>query len=158
VKDKKGLNIIGIHVKAKVIKNKVAPAMKSCDFDILFGKGISEHTYIYDVVSTYFKDNGQITAIVEGEEVKMMISGSGGWKTLLVTKPDDSVILDKKFYKEEFNVIMRDYSKYVDKIIEKVYVMDLNDVTSDIGDEPDSDEGLNDGEDEIAEGEVQANG
>ena len=50
---KDGEDILGRHTKVKVVKNKVAPPFKRCEFDIMFGEGISRSSEIIDLGVEY---------------------------------------------------------------------------------------------------------
>lgn len=104
VKDKAG-NVIGIHVIATVKKNKVAPPFRKCEFDIIFGKGITEDEYVFDQVRAYCKETGAIKR--KGKTIN--VSGDGAWKELsVVDDKTGEVVIEKKFYKSEFGELLRD--------------------------------------------------
>ena len=65
----------GNHTKAKIVKNKVAPPFKTAEFDIIFGKGVSQASCIIDLgveyeivqkTGAWFSYNGE--KIAQGRE------------------------------------------------------------------------------------------
>ncbi|MCX7779191.1 MAG: recombinase RecA [Patescibacteria group bacterium] len=82
---KKGEQVIGNRVKAKVVKNKVAPPFKGCEFDIIYNEGISLSGDLIDLGLNYglIKKSGNTFSF---GETKLGV-GREGAREFLKTNP-----------------------------------------------------------------------
>src|SRR5512140_263390 len=113
VKEKE--DVVGSHVRVKVVKNKVAPPFKQAEFDIMYAEGISHTSLVVDIgaesniieksgawysykgqkigqgrenAKMYLKDNPAIMAEIE-EQVKGVL-GIGGEQNGAAPEPEDA--------------------------------------------------------------------
>ncbi len=75
--------IVGNRVKVKIVKNKIAPPFRTCEFDILYNEGISRYS---DVVNTGVKYS--------------VLTKSGSWYNYGETKLGQGVEGSRQFLKE----------------------------------------------------------
>ncbi|HIU98446.1 MAG TPA: recombinase RecA [Candidatus Limadaptatus stercoripullorum] len=91
---KDGSDIIGNRVKAKIVKNKVAPPFKVAEFDIMYGTGISSLGCILDLAV----QNGFVTKSGSWFSYNDEKIGQGREKTVeyLRNNPEVAAELDRK--------------------------------------------------------------
>jgi recombination protein RecA len=114
VKDKE--DVVGSHVRVKVVKNKVAPPFKQAEFDIMYAEGISHTSLLVDIGSEaniieksgawysyngqkigqgrenakmYLKDNPAMMAEIE-EKVKAVLGINGDQAATVVESEDEA--------------------------------------------------------------------
>ena len=67
---KQGGEIVGNHVRVKVVKNKIAPPFREAEFDIMFGQGISREGDVLDLaVNAGIVNNSGAWYAYEGDKI-----------------------------------------------------------------------------------------
>ena len=100
---KKGENIIGNRVKAKVVKNKVAPPFKIAEFDIVYGYGVDHEA---DLLNSGVKYN--------------VVKKSGTWFVYDEQKLGQGIDAAKQFLKDNPKLISEITKKVKDAAKEVV--------------------------------------
>lgn len=101
---KDGSDVIGNRTRCKIVKNKVAPPFKECEFDVMFGKGISRVGEVVDIAvsldiihksGAWFSYNGQKIA-----------QGRDNTKEYLRTNPDIMKEIEEKIKAAGADVVL----------------------------------------------------
>jgi recombination protein RecA len=100
---KDGLDVTGNRVRMKVVKNKVAPPFRQCEFDIVYGEGVSKEGEIVDLGSelNIVKKSGSWYSYGETK----LGQGRDAVKQLLCDNPDLAEEIELKI-KEHMKVKM----------------------------------------------------
>lgn len=86
--------IVGNRTKVKVVKNKMAPPFRTCEFDIMYGQGVSKSGEIVDVASEL--NIVQKSGSWYSYEGTKLGQGRESVKTLLEDNPELSAEIEKK--------------------------------------------------------------
>jgi len=81
---KDGSDIVGNRVRAKIVKNKVAPPFKEVEFDIMYNEGISRVGDVLDLAINYGMVERSGSWFTLGEE---RVQGRDALKTILMEDP-----------------------------------------------------------------------
>ena len=101
---KNGAEVIGNCTKCKVVKNKVAPPFKECEFDIMYGKGISRAGEVLDLAAEMgiVKKGG---AWYSYNEMKLG-QGRDNAKDFLEANPEIMNEIEEKIKASEVEIVM----------------------------------------------------
>lgn len=101
---KNGAEVIGNRTKCKVVKNKVAPPFKECEFDIMYGQGISRVGEVLDLAVDLgvVKKGG---AWFSYNEVKLG-QGRDNAKDFLLANPEMMNEIEEKIKENEKDLVM----------------------------------------------------
>lgn len=96
---KSGDNIVGSRIRAKIVKNKVAPPFKTAEFDIYYNEGIS---YLVDIIHLGTKEK--------------VIQRAGSWFQYNNLKLGQGVEGAKKYLKEHPDIVKKIKKEILEKI------------------------------------------
>jgi len=91
---KDGTEIVGSRTRVKVVKNKVAPPFRQCEFDIMYGLGISKEGSLLDVgVDMELVKKSGAWFTYEGEQLGQ---GRENARQFLIEHPDVSQEIERR--------------------------------------------------------------
>ena len=112
---------LGIGVKAKVDKNKIAPPYRSCEYTVGFYKGILEHEQIFNALVTLSPIELEID-----KKKYLFTADNGAWHKVIIEAQNASsnnLIHELKFRKSDILTVVfknEEIAKYLDSAIDDI--------------------------------------
>ncbi len=101
---KSGAEVIGNRTKVKIVKNKVAPPFRECEFDIMYGKGISKVGEILDLATELDIVHKGGSWFSYGE--RRLGQGRDAVKELIAEEPELMAELEQKIMQQKEGLVL----------------------------------------------------
>lgn len=100
---KDGAEIVGSRTKVKVVKNKVAPPFKECEFDMMYGHGISKIGEILDLATDLDIIHKSGSWFSYGD--RKLGQGRDAVKTILENEPEFAAEVESKILEQKDSLV-----------------------------------------------------
>ena len=101
---KEGAETVGNRTRVKIVKNKVAPPFRECEFDMMYGKGISRLGEILDLAVDLDIIHKSGSWFSYGD--RKLGQGRDAVKNILETEPDFALEVEKKIMEQKDAIVM----------------------------------------------------
>ncbi|MBR6760476.1 MAG: recombinase RecA [Oscillospiraceae bacterium] len=101
---KSGAEVIGNRTKVKIVKNKVAPPFRECEFDIMYGRGISKVGEILDLATELDIVHKGGSWFSYGE--RRLGQGRDAVKELIAEEPELMAELEQKIMQQKEGLVL----------------------------------------------------
>jgi recombination protein RecA len=101
---KNGAEVIGNRTRVKVVKNKVAPPFKECEFDMMYGKGISRIGEVLDLATDLDIIHKSGSWFSYGE--RKLGQGRDAVKELLESDPDFAREVEQRIMQQKAELVL----------------------------------------------------
>ena len=101
---KDGANVIGNRTRVKIVKNKVAPPFKECEFDMMYGQGISRLGEVLDLATDLDIIHKSGSWFSYGD--RKLGQGRDAVKAILENEPDFAKEIEQKIMEQKDNLVL----------------------------------------------------
>ena len=101
---KDGAEVVGNRTRVKIVKNKVAPPFRECEFDMMYGKGISRIGEVLDLAVELDIIHKSGSWFSYGD--RKLGQGRDAVKELLLAEPDFAAEVEQKIMEQKDSIVL----------------------------------------------------